>query len=400
MENSKKNFIEFAVLTMIGMALVGVVFYYFYTNSRKSVVSLPPPPTKEQLLAQAKLKVKTDEQELQDLKNRYDAEQVVISKIGKEYSNVRDVILKRIDVMFSNPNSDNPTFKIKLEDENVLKDILERRSQINKLLAEWNKKNELIRSVSTSPEDLPTLPELVKSAESDMEYIRDYVGQLNNIISNLTPANSNLTSSQIKIYSTMTQSILNKAEVAVSDVVSLEPIVAQIYQPPVEAVNPNDGNQFISLSTSSPEESSMLGVLGVSITRPASTSSVVTEQNPTVANPVVVAINPDYVWQVEAPPIVTLPQIQTQQQVVNQSQVAQNIVEQSIANQSSQSTTTQPLATSTLPVVPIDTTPVFVGPTETIYYRVNYDTTGWPDLFPVPVQEQVVPSLLQGSNQL
>ena len=51
MENSKKNFIEFAVLTMIGMALVGVVFYYFYTNSRKSVVSLPPPPTKEQLQA-------------------------------------------------------------------------------------------------------------------------------------------------------------------------------------------------------------------------------------------------------------------------------------------------------------------------------------------------------------
>ncbi len=328
MKQSQRGFIAYTVMIAIGIILVGGGFYYYLKGGGGLSGD------RQEALA----RLDTESNTLFNMKARYKAEREIISKIKDQYSSVTKNVLSKTDVFFLNPNSDNPQIKIKI-DKATQDKINSKRLQITKMLRDWQVKNEIINSDSLYEDLLPTINDLVKSAEQDMAYVKQYMKELEGIIGGLSPTNSNLTQSQIDSY----ENIIEDSTAYIEEsVVVINQIQAEI---PVIIIPP----QVIAIGTS--------------------TATSTTGSTGTPA-PVI-------------PPIVTQTQINEQEQIVAEAEAAVN------PPTTSPATTTPPVYDAPTQIIWAPTIIYYLPPT-------NIDYTGWPDMTRDTVSNK--PLLLQGSD--
>ncbi len=319
----------YVVVIIIGVILVGGSFYYYLKGGGNL--------SGDRQEAMARLDTETNT--LYNMKARYKAEREIISKIKDQYSGVTKNVLSKTDVFFLNPNSDNPQIKIKI-DKATQDRINGKRLQITRMLRDWQVKNEIINSDSLYEDLLPTISDLVKSAEQDMAYIKQYMKELEDIIGNLSPANSDLTQNQIDSY----ENIIEEGTVYIEEsVVVINQIQAEI---PVLIIP------------------TIVTTTGTSTTVSSTTSS---SSTPT---PVV-------------PPIVTLTDIKEQENIVAEAETAVN------PPTTSPATTTPPVYDAPTQIIWAPTIIYYLPPT-------NIDYTGWPDMTRDSLSNK--PLLLQGSD--
>ncbi|MEQ1499916.1 MAG: hypothetical protein ABL917_00910 [Parcubacteria group bacterium] len=307
-----------------GVVLVAVVAFGYYFFSREDKVV-------------NKTQLQIEEGKLEELMVRRNAEREVVNQIQEQYSNLRNTIMKNTDVFFKDANSNNPRIILKIKDKKVEAEINKRRLEITRLLEAWDKKVDDLESTSITEPNSVTLMDLVAGAKNDVDYVKQYIKELQSIINNITPANSKLDDSQIKTYENIINNSLNQIEQVASNVNAIETSIPAIY----EALGITNSN-----NTPIPQENL-----------------------PTLLTPT----------PTPTPPIVTETQIQNQQQVVNQT--AQNGGQQN-------STTTTPVPTPTPTQDPYLYYPVYsqYGAAQTIIEYLqslpspNIDKSGWPDI--------------------
>jgi hypothetical protein len=340
MSPTEKNIAIYICLGLVLAAIFGGGYYFF------SKTVLTPQEV-------ARQKVENSTSQLISLKRRYAEERAIITKLQKEYAGVKSTILKRTDVLFSNPNSDNPRLKIKTGDPLAEENINNKRLEITRRLEAWEEKMEIINSQKNQNEPIPSLSQLVKSAEEDMHYIKEYIVELDVLIGGLSTDDSDLSQEQIDDYVSLVQSSSEQIDQSVNAV--------------SDARSEMEEQEILAQSESYTEDSGSTGTTPQTNTTNSNTQS----QTPSYTQPVV-----------------TQPQIDNQEKKVEQAKKEEEEVK--TAATSGQSTTT---AEST-----VDDTNVYYAPPQ--YYTPAYiytDNSGWPDIAPSNNPDR--PLLLDGSNK-
>ncbi len=365
MKYSQKGFIFYVATIVLAAVLALGLFFYF-----KNVGSLwVKPRDNAKLLLDFKLKTEAEVTKLEELNNRHDAEGLVINQIQQQYSVIRNNILNKTDGLFQNPNSENPKIKVKISDKNVESEINLRRREITKLLDSWDAKSKIINSNFISENGTPTLPDLVKSAKSDIYYVQKYISELQDIVNGLSPENSNLTRVQINSYITIVEINTQQIEEAIYAMASMEYSLVQIYQPSGKvAVSPTQNQNNLGGSTST----------AVSAPTPSSISSVPSSNSAILPPPPLLGV---------VPPIVTQLQIQAQQDIVAEAKAKQAVIEQKIAE----------LTPSLPPSSPALPESLSNQPTTQYYPNSIVDHNGWTDL--AQDTNSGKPLLLDGANK-
>jgi len=353
MQSLQKGFIAYVIVAVLAIILIGGSFYFYSRNKTGSLSD------NQLLLLGANQKVEMETAKLEELHRRYQAERKIVAQIQEEYSNIKTNILRRTDIFFKNAESKNPQIIIKISNKNIEKDINNRRLEITKLLEAWDKENEIINSDSVSINLLPTLSDLVKSAKKDISYIE---------INNLSIENSDLTQSQISSYQFIIASNINEVEKVVSTFTTIENSANEIY-----AANAETTTVSIVAISSPGEEAST----------PSPTTLDSTETDTTAPTPLSMSTTP---------PIVTLSQIEAQEEVVVEAEVEQAEIDQMI-NQPVEITIEVPMAPTVIVY------PENLPAQGIIQYLPNpfADHTGWPDLTVDEISGK--PLLLDGANK-
>lgn len=327
------------IIGFLGLALIGGGFYYYFYNGTSSE------------LTNAKTKVQIETAKLNELDTRYNAERVAIAQIKEQYLALRNGVIKRTDIFFNNSESNNPTILLKIKDKTVEKDINNRRLEITKLLKLWDKKIKDLDSGLIS-ESTMTLSAIIAEAKNDFKYVDQYIIKLRTIVSELNPTNSQLQQTQIYVYENIIEASINQVGQLVSNINSIETTIESIYL-------------AISLGTTTP---------------PSNTNSNPSQNTPTT--PTVVT-----------PPLVTLSQIQAQEEIVSQAEEEQALIEQGV---------TPPPPPNPEPYVYYPVSSQSGGSQTIIEYlqslpSPNIDRSGWPDRSIDNTSGK--PLLLDGSDQ-
>ncbi len=342
MEESRTNLIYSIIGVVIVAGLVGGSFYFFSYNKNNSSKN------SGRLVSSARLAVETEAGKLAELERRYNAERAVIKDLQNEYSNIRNNILKKTDIFFNNPASNDPRIQIKIKDKKTEDLINNKRLQVTKLLKIWDERFNIIETDSPSIALLPSLLDMVKQAKDDIKFIEEYIDALQGVVGDLTPQESGLTQSEINYYESIVTSNSNEIEKVISHIALVETQTTAIYLP--------------QTSTSTPQ------VVG-------STSTPATP----APNPVV------------TPPLVTPSQIQDQQEALEQAQEEAEEEEMESAEPESGTPNNDSLPPY---YMYLQTTP---SPTTSKYLPNPFaDHSGWPDI--VPNTNSGVPSLIDGAN--
>ncbi len=353
---TKREFIAYSTAAIIIVLIIGVSFYFYSKNKSDKALAVRLAQNKAYVeqkraeavtaktLAQAKKNLELAKAGLSNLLARSGAEQAVIAQIQSEYSNVSDTIIKKTDVMFQNPTTQNPAIKIKISNNKTKNDINQKRLQITQLLDSWSNTIAEINSDIPSVNPPPALPALVEKAKEDVALVQTYVDDLKNIVDALTPANSGLSQSEIDSYKAIVESVSNEAQ---KDVTKMDAIEKAAEKVEVTYADPNP---------------------------PPLPSPGVPPENPQEP------IEPTPI----TPPIVTPDEIKNQQDAVSQAQDEVTYQEQNQPPAGEPSGSTGSSDSSQNP-------PPQYSPFQ------NLDTSGWPDQAPNNSSD---PSLIEGANKL
>ncbi len=346
-----------SIITVAITALILGGVYYLFIKTQKS-----------DQLVQAETKVKVETKKLDNLNNRYSKERATIKQIQDQYMTLRNNVLKNTDRFFDDAEGDNPKFLLKINDKVLEADINKRRLAITKLLKDWDKKMADIDSDKIDQNSLPTLLAIINEAKSGIDYVNQYVNQLGNVISQLTPNTSALQQTEIYVYENIIEDSKSQVNQIVTNITSIQVAVQTTIQ------TANSSTTVASVSATSSSSGSQ-------------TSSSNTTQTVAVAQQ----------------PIVTQTQIQTQAQILAQAQQQLAQIQQGI----------NALASSTQPTVSTTSTPTQIyipyyypsyqmGGAQTIIEYLqslpapNIDRTGWADAT-IDISSSD-PLLLDGSN--
>lgn len=360
MKNSQKGstIINSVIIVVIATLLFGAV-YYLFIKSQKS-----------DLLSQAETKVKIETKKLENLNSRYSKERATIKQIQDQYMTLRNNVLKNTDRFFDDPEGDNPKFLLKINDKVLEGDINKRRLAITKLLKDWDKKMADIDSDKINQNSLPTLLAIINEAKSGIDYVNQYVNQLGNVISQLSPNSSALQQTEIYVYENIIEESRSQVNQIVSNITSIQVAVQTTIQ------TANSSTTVASVSTTS-----STGGTQTSSSNPTQTVATVQQ------------------------PIVTQTQIQTQAQILAQAQQQLAQIQQGITALAS-STPTVSTATTSTPTqvyIPYSYYPSYqMSGAQTIIEYLqslpspNIDRTGWADATIDTSSSD--PLLLDGSN--
>ena len=340
MKNEQAGAISVGLIIVLVLVIIFGSFYFYSANKEKKVTKKP---LTVQDLEEANAVVERETENLNFLESRYSSERAVIGEIQNQYSKISDVILKKTDALFNNPQTQNPEIKVKVATKKIDEDINSKRLEITEALDSWRDTMELIDS--NTNKNLPTLPALVEKAKQDVAVVVEYVKELDKIVKVLTPADSGLTQAQIDTY---------KSEVA---------------QAVAEAQKANTITEAIIVPVIVPPQN-----------EPSNTTN---PPNPETQN----TPNPEQPAAPVAPPIVTVEEIKAQEQVVAEAVAQQQIIEQAL------NATTTPQAEVVVPTPDPVSYPTPGDVTGTPFQGI--DKSGWPVLKP---EETNGPTRLQGSD--
>ena len=189
-----KSYIISGGIVFLLFIVLGVYFY----NRENSLDNLIL--QKQKLQSDISLtinKLGKEEQTLQTLINgpniSFATTTIIQNQIKQAY-----FLISQTDFMFSDPNGLNPKIKIKESPSSLA--LNAQRRKINLILKKWQEKITPSQVKEIDAKD-------AKQIETEIETIRIFVNNLSTIMENLTVENSNLSSFQIKNYSTRLASL-------------------------------------------------------------------------------------------------------------------------------------------------------------------------------------------------
>jgi len=189
-----KSYIISGGIVFLLLIILGIYFY----NRENSLDNLIL--QKQKLQSDISLtinKLGKEEQTLQTLINgpniSFATTTIIQNQIKQAY-----FLISQTDFMFSDPNGLNPKIKIKESPSSLA--LNAQRRKINLILKKWQEKITPSQVKEIDAKD-------AKQIETEIETIRIFVNNLSTIMENLTVENSNLSSFQIKNYSTRLASL-------------------------------------------------------------------------------------------------------------------------------------------------------------------------------------------------
>lgn len=232
MKSNKNNFGFTTVTLVIAGALVLALGIYFYMRGGNSQDELLKKKADLQSqLKDAKSKLNNEQDKLNDAEKAFRVAFPFYDFVDDQLVTINQAV-GRTDVLFQNPQTENPVLKIKPGNPEVQKNLEEKRVVINQILSDWKSR---VDSTLASTVDKSALDKLKK----DSVTIQNYVNDLNAYVDSLTPANSGLTQSQIQSYEQMIDSVLQEIKDVIqsidttsSTIQNPDPTVQQNTQPP------------------------------------------------------------------------------------------------------------------------------------------------------------------------
>ena len=284
-KSKSKGFISYILLTLLAIGVIGgSVYLYTYSRDRDQAISdalsssqkiikaantLSDPAAR---LAEAKARLSQATIDLNLLIQKSDGEAAAQAIINNEYSDAA-LAVNKTDVLFNNPDSNNPQLKIKTQDPTVQQQIDAKRLQITQILIQWESlfgsstpnsiSQNSIQSVLLSS-SVKIDPALIKKAEDEIIIVQTYLQQLQVIVAGLVPDNSGLTAAEI----IQDKALVADAKKQVDDIVSVMTSVETTLQQQVAA-----GAQGSNSNTSNNNDTS-----NEASNNSSSTNSQVTEQ--------------------------------------------------------------------------------------------------------------------------
>jgi hypothetical protein len=186
--------------------LLIVLGVYFYSRGSGLDNLILQKQKLENDISLAKNKLDKEQQILETLKKGPNISAATTTIIQNQIKQV-SALLSQTDFMFSDPTGTNPKIKIKESPASLA--LNAQRKRINLILKKWQEKNITSQVKEIDAKD-------GKQIEAEAEVIRIFVDNLSKIMDNLTVENSNLSSFQIKNYSTRLASLDSIDEVLVS----------------------------------------------------------------------------------------------------------------------------------------------------------------------------------------
>jgi hypothetical protein len=229
----KKNSAGYTMLTLILVVafIVGVGVFYYMRSSNSDDALLKKQAELKAQLANAKSKLANEKDKLNDAEKAFRVAFPFYDFVDDQLIAMSQAV-SRTDVLFQNPQTDNPVLKVKTSNPEVQKNIEEKRVVINQILSDWRSRVDVALAGKI---DKSTLDQLKK----DSITIQTYVNDLNAYVDSLTPANSGLTQTQIQSYEQMIDSVLqeikdviNAIDTTGQNIQNPDPTVQQNTQPP------------------------------------------------------------------------------------------------------------------------------------------------------------------------
>jgi hypothetical protein len=143
----------------------------------------------EAQLREAKEKAENETAKLVAMRQSYLNAYPLSASFSNSFETVSDDIAKT-DIFFDNPNTDDPSLKLKTKNESLRGKVEKAREEVNNIIAEWNK---IIAINEPEKIDKSSLEKMI----DDMKKISVYVQELRDVISSLNPKESGLSQSEI-----------------------------------------------------------------------------------------------------------------------------------------------------------------------------------------------------------
>lgn len=221
--------LNYIIAGVIVAVIIGGSFYFYLKNN-----SLPNPLSIFSGSNSNKLDVSDEIGKLNTLLQRSRDEKVILAEIQKQYSKAGESI-KKSDVLFDNPDSANPKIKIKISNPDVEKNINAKRAEVTRILKAWD---ETVRNMNSySPRDIvPNMLVLYGATQRDIAFVEDYIRELQQVVSGLTPTTSGLSQTQLDSYNSVVSIVLNEISSIVTSTAAIQAPVetyVQTYLPQI-----------------------------------------------------------------------------------------------------------------------------------------------------------------------
>ena len=208
----KKNSKGYTTLTLVLVSAfviaIGVFFYIRSGNSENAL--LKKQADLKAQLANAKSKLGNEKDKLNDAEKAFRVAFPFYDFVDDQLVAMNQAV-NRTDVLFQNPQTENPVLKIKTSNPEVQKNIEDKRTIINEILQDWRSRVDVTLAGKI---DKATLDQLKK----DSLTIQSYVNDLNAYVDSLTPANSGLSQSQIQSYQQMIDSVIQEIKDVINSI--------------------------------------------------------------------------------------------------------------------------------------------------------------------------------------
>lgn len=217
-----KKIIIFLIIISLTLATFFSVIYFLNQAKNKTTNN-----QNSAELAVAKQKLALETQRLKEMRvNSY-----FIKVSNAEYEKAKNLV-SDTDIFFSNPGSEHPEIQLKVKNKIIATDINNRRAKINEILEIWSKNGE----------SLETDQKLLDEINTYLLIIQSYLGQLNNIVSNLSTTDSGLTTRQIDSYADLIKNSFAEIEDIINTIKEAELII----NGPATSIPDQNSNEIIN----------------------------------------------------------------------------------------------------------------------------------------------------------
>ena len=227
--SNMRNIRGFAFLPLLVIVLAlsvgGGVYYYFDQQNGPANEDVKMVDENGRVLG---VNTTVELAKLDNLRNRFAREQKSIDSLRQEYARMIEKIIVPTDALFLASQGLNPAIKMTFVDSLRREEISLKRRQISEVLARWKARLAIIADDDELISPL-TLSGLIANAENDSNLVRSYVRDLDELVKELSTANSGLTAAQINSYQSLVSNAFAEAAQALA-------VIAQIQLTAAESV--------------------------------------------------------------------------------------------------------------------------------------------------------------------
>lgn len=184
MKREERGFVVQVLIALIAVFVSSGVYLFIYSQNREARVQAK--------LESAREKAAAETQKLDDLKKEFRDTYPLHVAIQDQYAKVIEVMFT-VDILFDTSDSAHPDIKLKTKNSAVETTINAKRALIETMLEEWKQKAAIALATQTNTATL-------NSIQESANVIQSFINELASIVDALTPANSDLSQSEIDSY--------------------------------------------------------------------------------------------------------------------------------------------------------------------------------------------------------